>query len=107
MDSEGNLSGKGFILNSSDTIFIEFLGIRKTESGLIYSVSASASLDGEKIPFQLAKQTENSIEFFNPKYPFPQRIVYSLSNDSTIVNYIEGLQEGENVRKNFVYQKIN
>ncbi len=106
MDAAKNLQGIGFILHGTDTTFIEFLNITANGSGFKYSVATSSNIEEEKIEFLQLSQTANSIEFFNPNYPFPQHIVYSLINDSTILNYIEGIQDGEKVRKNFIYQKM-
>jgi hypothetical protein len=104
-DANGNLSGKGYLLYNTDTVYIEFLNITNEASGLTYYVAVGGEKNAERVPYKLAKQTKNSLEFFNKDYPFPQRIVYNLTNDTTIVNYIEGMQEGQLVRKNFIYQK--
>jgi hypothetical protein len=104
-DDSGNLKGKGYLLYNTDTVYIEFLNIKKEGNNLTYYVSVGGGKNSERVPYTLVKQSENSLEFFNKDYPFPQRIVYNLTNDTTIVNYIEGMQEGQMVRKNFIYQK--
>ncbi|MFN0033347.1 MAG: DUF6265 family protein [Flavobacteriales bacterium] len=104
-DEDGNLIGKSFILHSGDTVYIDFNWISRESTGLTFAVSLGSSPDSEKISYSLSKQTPTRVEFLNAKYLFPQKIVYELSNDSTLVSYIEGVQEGERVRRNWIYQK--
>ena len=104
-DGNGGLTGTGYVLDENDTTFIEFLQIRKTSSGLVYTASASRTDTLDRVPYALINETTEKLEFFNANYGFPQKVVFDLPNDSTLYFYIEGPQEQKKVRINFIYQK--
>ncbi|MFM9984013.1 MAG: DUF6265 family protein [Flavobacteriales bacterium] len=104
-DGKGGLSGTGYVLDENDTTFIEFLQIRRTSSGLVYTASASRLDTVDRVPYTLINETTEKLEFFNAGYGFPQKVVFDLPDDSTLYFYIEGPQEQKKVRINFIYQK--
>lgn len=105
VEGDGNLTGTGFVLDGEDTTFIEFLQIQETANGLVYYASTGRSDTLHRVPYSLATQTVEKMEFVNPKYGFPQKVVFDLPNDSTLYFYIEGMQEQKPVRINFIYQR--
>jgi hypothetical protein len=67
-DGKGGLSGTGYVLDGNDTTFIEFLQIRKTSSGLVYTASASRTDTLDRVPYGLINETTEKLEFFNANY---------------------------------------
>lgn len=102
--SEDGIRGTGYVLYGPDTSFFEFLRISKSEGQLVYHASLFRDRK-EEIGFPMINQSDNRVEFFNAANGFPQRVVYELTNDSSLLVYIEGLEAGRMVRKNFIYEK--
>lgn len=103
LDEKGGLKGKGFVLTSGDTTFIEFLSIGMVNNVLTYQAQVSDQNQGTTIPFTLTEQTTDYMEFSNPKHDFPKRIVYRMKGDSAMQAYIEGPRENRTVRITFDY----
>ena len=97
-NSDESLSGKGYVMSSKDTVFIEYLSIREVNGVLTYFAQVSDHNDGQVIPFGLKDKKDKRMVFENPDHDFPQRIIYELSTDSTLYVYIEGVENG-NFRK--------
>lgn len=103
MESNGDLRGRGFVLEGKDTTFIEFLSIKLIGDTLTYCAQVSDQNDGETIEFKMRSQTKNLIEFANPSHDFPKRIVYEIEADSVLHTFIEGPRDGRTIRINFDY----
>lgn len=103
--SEKELTGKGFVLENSDTTFIELLSIRENQGVLTYYAQVSDNLTSEIVPFKLSEQTDQRIEFVNENQDFPKKIGYEIRSEERILAYIEGPREGNNVRITFDFIK--
>ncbi len=101
--AEGDLRGRGFVLEGRDTTFIEFLSIKEIDDTLRYFAQVSDQNDGETIEFKMRSQSKNIIEFANPAHDFPKRIVYEIEADSVLHTFIEGPRDGRTIRINFDY----
>lgn len=98
---ENELQGRGYVLDFGDTTFIEFLQIRRQQGILTYFTGTS----DEVVPFALTRQTEKEIEFSNPEFGFPKRIVYNLLSDTSMLAFVEGPKDGEDIRVDFHFIK--
>jgi len=101
--SEGDLRGRGFVLEGKDTTFIEFLSITEIDDTLRYLAQVSDQNEAETIEFKMRSQSKNLIEFANPAHDFPKRIVYEIEADSVLHTFIEGPRDGRTIRINFDY----
>jgi hypothetical protein len=99
--SENELRGRGYVLDFGDTTFIEFLHIKVDNGVLTYYTGTS----DEVVPFQLKRQNEKEIEFSNPEFGFPKRIVYNLLSDTSLLAFVEGPKDGEDIRVDFHFIK--
>lgn len=97
-DENGNLKGKGYVVELGDTVFIEFLSIIKTDSIEVYKAQVSDQNNGEVIDFRRTAQGEDFIEFSNPQHDFPKKIVYRLQGDTALQAYIEGPRDERTIR---------
>lgn len=86
------LEGKGFSLNGTDTSFSEKLKIENSKGMVTYYAQVSDQNNGTVIPFPLVKQSRNSWVFENPLHDYPNRITYTLLNDSTLDARIENIR---------------
>ncbi len=98
------LEGRGFSLNGSDTLFSEKLKIETSKGAMTYFAQVSDQNKGAAIPFPLVKQTKNSWIFENPQHDYPNRIIYTLLNDSTLDARIENIRGKK--AKTFHFKRI-
>ena len=77
---------------SSGTTFFEFLRIAETDAGLSYFASPKGR---PAIEFKAIRLDSASATFENPDHDFPQRIIYTLDSDTTLLMRIEGMSQGE------------
>ncbi|MCC6600037.1 MAG: hypothetical protein IT223_05105 [Crocinitomicaceae bacterium] len=99
------MRGKGYVLENGDSTYIEFLTIRKENDALTYFVQVSDQSDREIVPFRLSYQDDERIEFTNPDYDYPKKIVYILRQDSVLQVFIEGPKDGRIARETFNFEK--
>ncbi len=90
--------GKGYVNDGLDTTFIEFLTIQKQGDTFIFYTQVNNLYTGEKVPFAMSLQSKDRIEFSNPDYSFPKKIVYELKSDKELVIYMEGPKDGKLTR---------
>lgn len=96
--SDTGYRGKGIVLSSSDTTFVEELSIFKRGDKWVYQARVSGQNEDHPVEFVQENQTGSSIAFANYSHDFPQRIVYELISDNEMQAYIEGPRDGEKIR---------
>jgi hypothetical protein len=72
--------------------FFEYLRIEQTDSAIVYFATPRGK---ETTGFPLKESTKNRVVFENLTHDFPQRVIYHLRDDGTMLASIEGLQDGE------------
>lgn len=73
--ADGTFVGLGFVLSGKDTVFIEHLGILRSDTATFYAATVNNQNSGAAILFKLVHDRD-SLVFINPAHDFPQRIVY-------------------------------
>jgi len=69
----------------------EFLQIRQQGTDVVYIAKPSGQAEAS---FRLAHSSDREAVFENPAHDFPQRIIYRLQADSSLLARIEGLANG-------------
>jgi len=82
--SDSSLAGKGFTLKGNDSLILETMRLSIKEGNWVYEAKASGQNDGQSIAFRLQDQSGNSWIFENLSHDYPNRIIYSFENDSTL-----------------------
>ncbi len=94
------------ITAEGDTPFQETITLDYDDDSLVYSPLVSGQNEGSPVSFRERRITENEITFENLRHDFPQRIIYKRTSDSTIVATIEGQENGQTRRQEFMYTKV-
>jgi hypothetical protein len=97
-ESDQLWTGKGYVKDGIDTTFIEFLTIQMQGNKVTFYTQVNNLHTGEKVPFEMGIQSKNRVEFNNPDYSFPKKIVYEMVSDHELIIYMEGPQEGKLTR---------
>ena len=83
--ADSSLAGKGFTLKGNDSLILETMRLSKKEGNWVYEALASGQNDGQSIAFTLKERSGNSWFFENLAHDYPNRIIYSFENDSTLM----------------------
>jgi len=92
-------------IRDSETAGFEFLRIAETDS---HSLTLFASPSGQPpTAFDMISLTDREVTFENPDHDFPQRIVYRLGENATLLGRIEGQSDGQLVVVSFPMTRID
>lgn len=89
----------------SRTVAFEYLRIEESAEG---SLVLFASPSGQSpARFDMVSLSNNEVVFENPEHDFPQRIIYSLAQDSRLIGRIEGQSNGRPKSIEFPMSRID
>ena len=83
----GTMLGMSRTVRDGKTTEYEFLQIRETSNGLDYVAKPSGQAEAT---FTAKTIEPGNVVFENPTHDFPQRILYDLRDDGTLLAAIEG-----------------
>ena len=75
------------------TVEFEFMQIRQEASGEIRFIAKPSGQP--ETTFKLIKGSAREVIFENPQHDFPQRVIYRLQSDGSLVGRIEGVSKGK------------
>ena len=88
----GTMLGVNRTVKNSGTVAYEFMQIRETGDNRIEYVARPSGQAGAT--FVLMKLSEGEAVFENSGHDFPQRIIYQLAEDGSLLARIEGERDG-------------
>ncbi len=99
----GTLLGVSRTVSQGRTVAYEFLEIRSNPDGRI---QLTAHPSGQAVTsFTLVSSHDQRFVFENPDHDFPQRIVYQPAADGSLAAWIEGSNDGQELRIDFPMQR--
>lgn len=104
---DSSLTGQGYVLIGGDTTYIEFLRIEKVNGILTYFARGGDPNNTDLVAFTVSDQNEHRVEFTNPEYTFPQRIVYQIHNSNELTAFVEGPQSEGHTRIYFDFVRAS
>ncbi len=75
------------------TVEFEFMQIREEASGEILFIAKPSGQP--EATFKLIKGSAREVIFENPQHDFPQRVIYRLQSDGSLLGRIEGVSKGK------------
>jgi hypothetical protein len=89
-------------VDSAGFVWFEYLRIEMRAGGMVY-----AAMPGGRpaVQFALKEGGRNHVVFENLENDFPQRIIYRLNEDGSLLARIEGMQDGAVKGKEWVWRK--
>ena len=89
----GTMLGISRTVAEGKTVEFEFMQIRQEANDEIFFVAKpSGQLEAT---FKLIKGSANEAIFENPQHDFPQRVIYRLQGDGSLLGRIEGVSKGK------------
>jgi hypothetical protein len=99
----GTMPGMSRMVANGRTVEYEFMLLRADPGGDIFYVAKPSGQP--EVSFKLIRATTTEAIFENPKHDFPQRIIYTLKLDGSLLAAIEGQKDGKKRRVEFPYQR--
>ena len=102
--NDSELIGIGFSVEQGDTVLSEELYVKKFADTWAYvalPVNQTITL------FALTEYTESKFIFENKKHDYPQKIIYEFTADGKLNVATEGIIEGELMRRDFSFIRID
>lgn len=100
----GTMLGVSRTVAKGATVDHEFIVIRADEDGDLVYVAKPARQP--EVAFKLVRVSAHEAVFENPAHDFPQRIIYVLQADGSLLAAIEGAKGGKTQRVEFPYQRV-
>lgn len=88
----GTLLGMSRTLAGGRTVAYEFLRIEEHEGQVTLVARPSGQPEAS---FKMIQSSATEVIFENPEHDFPQRVIYRLQPDGSLVGRIEGLSKGK------------
>lgn len=96
-------TASGFVIAGKDTVVKENLRIQKLGDHWAF---ISIINKNHPILFTLVSAENNVFTFENKEHDFPQRIVYSKTDEGDLLAWIEGSKGKKNMKEEYRYSKV-
>ena len=101
----GTMLGISQTTAAGTTVEFEFMRIAQENNGDIFFIAMPS---GQKeARFRLVKSGAREAVFENPMHDFPQRVIYRLEGDDSLLGRIEGISKGKEKAVDFPLKRIS
>ena len=91
--------GLGRTVAEGKTVEFEFMQIRQEANGSIFFIAKPSGQP--EATFRLIRGSDREVIFENPQHDFPQRVIYRLQSDGSLLGRIEGVSRGKETAVDF------
>jgi hypothetical protein len=99
----GMMLGTSQTVANGRTVEYEFVVLRADAAGDVFYVAKPSGQ--AETAFKLVTANGRELVFENPAHDFPQRVLYTLKDDGTLLAAIDGTRNGKARRVEFPYRK--
>ena len=99
----GSMLGLGRTVRANRTVSFEFMQFREENGSLVFLPQPGG---GPRVSFPLKDSFGGKSTFENLKHDFPQRVIYERKGKALMWASIEGMQNGNAERQEFVMHKV-
>lgn len=100
---ESTFLGEGYVVADGDTIIREVLRIQKIGSYWNYIPVIN---DSKPTLFTLVEMQEDKWVFENNEHDFPQRVIYTIQKDGSLLAWIEGEMDGKFLKEEYLMKPL-
>lgn len=98
----GSMIGMGRSVRQGKTVEYEFMQIREVEGSLVFIAKPSGQ---PETSFKLVTLSDTEVVFADPQHDFPQRLIYRLLPDQSLLARIEGTLNGKQRAIDFPFKR--
>ncbi|MFZ6657924.1 DUF6265 family protein [Undibacterium sp. TJN19] len=99
----GSMLGMGRTVRKSKTVDWEFMRIQESNDSLVFTAKPSSKPEAS---FTLLSLENQKVVFENPRPEFPQRVIYQLNADGSLLGRIEGTVKEQLKGIDFPMQRV-
>jgi hypothetical protein len=103
--NDSTFEGTSYFIKGKDTLHNETIVLQQNGPHFIYKATIKGQNNDQTIAFPLTSATDKNLVFENPKHDYPQKITYQLTNDSTLIAKISGIQAGKPSAETYTLKK--
>jgi hypothetical protein len=100
----GTMLGISRTVADGKTVEFEFTQIRQDANGVIVFIAKPSGQP--EATFKMIKGNANEVIFENPQHDFPQRVIYRLQGDGSLLGRIEGVSKGKERAVDFPMMRV-
>ena len=101
----GTMLGISRTVAEGKTVEFEFMQIRQDANAEIRFIAKPSGQP--EATFKLIKGSDREVIFENPQHDFPQRVIYRLQSDGSLLGRIEGVSKGKEKAVDFPMNRAN
>ena len=106
LENDSTLMGSSYFINKKkDTIHSEIIELMENQEHLIYKATVKGENNNNPIPFLLKQKKDSLLVFENPKHAYPNKIVYRLISEKSILATVYGKVNGKISYENYSLTK--
>ena len=88
-------TGQSYFIKGSDTLSSETISLQQRDTSVFYVPLVEGQNDNKPIHFRLTFSDSVNAIFENPEHDFPQKIVYQLKENDSLIATISGNNNGK------------
>ena len=88
-------TGQSYFIKGSDTLSSETISLQQHDTSVFYVPLVEGQNDNKPIFFKLTYSDGTNAVFENPEHDFPQKIVYQLKENDSLIATISGNNNGK------------
>ncbi len=93
--SDTLFTGQSYFIKGSDTLSSETISLQQHDTSVFYVPLVEGQNDNKPIFFKLTYSDGTNAVFENPEHDFPQKIVYQLKENDSLIATISGNNNGK------------
>jgi hypothetical protein len=94
-ENDSLISGQGFLISGTDTLFSEKLELQQKGKDLFYVATVKGQNNEQPVSFKFIEFNKGEFNFVNKDHDFPQRIIYKNPQPDFLCTRIEGTKNGK------------
>jgi len=105
-DANGHLAGKQYLIQGSDTISSDLMGISRSDSNFYLLLTAIHDDESHSDAFQLTEWTDKRFRFENDGDHFPNLIQYTFDSNDVVRVWLRGDVNGLEQNADLKYKRV-
>ncbi|OYU81892.1 MAG: hypothetical protein CFE23_03185 [Flavobacterium sp. BFFFF1] len=97
--------GSSAFMVGNETKFFEKIKLEQHDTIVTYTATVKDQNNGEPVSFNLTSATKTQLVFENPGHDFPQKIIYNLVGNDSLIAEISGAENGQPKTETFRMKK--
>ena len=104
--NDHEMHGMSYKLSGTDTTIFEQVKLLQKDNAINYIATVKGQNNGQGVAFTLTTSANNTFIFENPAHDFPQRVAYQFISRDSIHAWIDGKNNGKELKEDYYYSRV-